>query len=115
MRWFGKRITYHWLTPPPPSRKRTKLTDLIRDFTRKGYKERADEIKKWAVTTCNTECLCGFQFVSGDSRFRSSANKSGVFHSLLSILHTDKAMELARRHKSLLRRMDVLFGIRGVV
>ena len=73
MRWCGKRITHHWLPPLSCSWQRTRLTDLIRGCVRKRTQNKADEIKKWAVLTYDTECPCGFQFVSEDSRFRSSA------------------------------------------
>jgi len=41
---------------------------------RKRLPNEADENKKSAVPTCDTGYPCGFQFVSEDSRFRSSAD-----------------------------------------
>ena len=115
MRWFGKRITYHGLLPLSCSWQRTRLTGIgYGNVLVKGHKAGADEAKKWAVLTCNTEYPRGFQFASGNSLFRSSAIKTDVFHSILSILHTDKAMKLVRRHKFLLRRWMCSSGIRGV-
>ena len=51
---------------------------------RKSNQNRADENKKSAVPTCNTECPCGFQFASEDSRFLSSAD-SRACHIALSV------------------------------
>jgi len=50
----------------------------------KGYQTKRDENKKSTVPTCNTECPCGFQFASEDSRFRSFAD-SRVCHIGISV------------------------------
>ena len=61
-------------TPVTPLRQGELIIRLIGISARKSNQNRADEKKKSAVTTCNTECPCGFQFASEDSRFLSSAD-----------------------------------------
>jgi len=71
---FGKRIRSFGLLPFPPLRQGELIIRLIGISARKSSQNIADEKKKSAVTTCNTECPCGFQFASEDSRFLSSAD-----------------------------------------
>jgi len=84
---------------PPSSRKRTKqngirgysqwrqLNRLYGLSVRKRQPTKTDEKKKSAVPTCDTECPCGFQFVSEDSRFRSSADSRVCLMALSVKLH----------------------------
>ena len=81
---FGKRIRSFGLLPFPPLRQGELIIRLIGISARKSSQNIADEKKKSAVTTCNTECPCGFQFASEDSRFRSSAD-SRVCHTGISV------------------------------
>lgn len=115
MRWFGKRITYHWLLLRSYSQKRISLTGLIRECIRKRTQRNSGQDKEMGCHHLQYWMPLWLPVCKWGQPFSLVRHQSGVFHSLLSILHTDKAMELARRHKSLLRRMDVLFGIRGVV
>jgi len=54
------------------------IYELSAGVIRRSNQNRADEDKKSAVPTCNTECPCGFQFASEDSRFLSSADSRRV-------------------------------------
>ena len=99
MRWFEETDSYRLATPAPSSRKRTKQEGYLRLFAMankmdcywdlfvKGYQNEADVHKKSAVPTCDTECPCGFQFVSEDSRFRSSADSRACLMALSVKLH----------------------------
>ena len=88
MRWFKERIRTCWLLPSPFFAEANQARGMIKNIRCgeqvnwlqkgwlfvKGYQNKADENKKSAVLTCNTEYPCGFQFASEDSRFRSSAD-----------------------------------------
>ena len=94
---FGKRIRTFGLLPFPLFAGCERTSGQIEDVRwseqmfrlsdgviRKSNQNRADENKKSAVPTCNTECPCGFQFASEDSRFLSSAD-SRACHIALSV------------------------------
>ena len=71
---FGKRIRTFGLLLVPPLRQGEQMIMLYVVSVRISNQNRADENKKSAVTTCDTECPCGFQFASEDSRFLSFAD-----------------------------------------